>query len=708
MKKTIVLIGAAAFIAVIAMMLPGCSDNAQTTEAPPVTDSTNTTSGTSPETVTDTSSGETDSEPSEDKYNIPVKNYTLIYEDEFDGAVNTSDWRFRTDEKGGGKNLAINVTTSDGKLNIAFAKQGSTYTGGGIISKELFGYGYYETKCTLFAEGGGLHSAFWLMGGSSSDGTTLPKQNTVFEIDGFEFDSNKPDTISFNLNYKLPRVYGLINAYKVESLSGREAVVGFEWLPDRINWYLDGKLMHTVTQDEELLFYAQQSLWLTALANTTMSGSVNDAKLPSKSSFDYIRYYAKPLKNINLIGASGFEYNDNIGQDSSVDMQTPLAFCEKGTAAASKIERSHEAYAGNCMLTHSYTVPYEVHTYQRLYNIPDANYSLSAMVKSTGGEICRIEISGNGTDPVYADIPVTDEWTKVEIASVPVTTNTVTVSVHTKGTADTRVLVDELCFAACEGWETVGAYPYPAKLEALENVGEILVNTKSATYTSSDGWKKSSVIGAEYASTYKLNADESDWAGWTVIPSSDGEFAVSVFNVESAGKVQKQKVSVYEGEKQLCSFNIGAAAGWEEAGKVTLKSGTEYRVRIENTASNKTMRADSVSLRPCDTLEYSKCVMMNTERSFAYVRGVRTNINNVPAPVLRGSTVYIPREWTEKALGITLTGSTESIGGVEYINAAVLGTAGYICGTDGKTVIITDKGAKISSSTYTAAAELFR
>ena len=260
MKKTIVLIGAAAFIAAIAMMLPGCSDNAQTTEAPPVTDSTNTTSGTSPETVTDTSSGETDSEPSEDKYNIPVKNYTLIYEDEFDGAVNTSDWRFRTDEKGGGKNLAINVTTSDGKLNIAFAKQGSTYTGGGIISKELFGYGYYETKCTLFAEGGGLHSAFWLMGGSSSDGTTLPKQNTVFEIDGFEFDSNKPDTISFNLNYKLPRVYGLINAYKVESLSGREAVVGFEWLPDRINWYLDGKLMHTVTQDEELLGHVQSAI----------------------------------------------------------------------------------------------------------------------------------------------------------------------------------------------------------------------------------------------------------------------------------------------------------------------------------------------------------------------------------------------------------------------------------------------------------------
>lgn len=697
-KKTQAVLAAALLI----ICLAGCNGNAVTdtaTDAP--TDSVTEAADTSP--VTDS----TDTAP-EDKYDIPVKDYTLIYEDGFNGALDSKMWRFRTDEKGGGKNLAVNVTTSDGKLNIRFDKQGSTYTGGGIISKELFGYGYYETKCTLFAEGGGLHSSFWLMGGSSNDGTTLPKQNTVFEIDGFEFDSHKPDTISFNLNYKIGRVYGKINDYKVGSLSGREAVVGFEWLPDRISWYLDGKLMHTVTQDEEPLFYAQQSLWLTALANTSMSGSINDSLLPAKTTFDYFRYYAKPLKGINLIGASGFEYNDNIGHENYVDMQTPLAFCEKGSAAASKIERSPDAYAGNCMLTHSYTAPYEVSTYQRLYNIPNASYTLSAMVKSTGGEICRIEVSGNGIEQVYVDIPVTDKWTKVSIPAISVTANTATVTVHTKGTADTRVYVDDISFSSLEGYDATEAHPYPAKLDSLSNVGEILVNTKSATYSSSEGWKKSSVIGAEYASTYKLNATESDWAGWRITPAADGEYAVSVFNVESSGKVQKQKVSVYEGTKQLCTYNIGSKAGWEEAGKVTLKAGVEYSVRIENTAQNKTMRADSVSLRPSDTLAFSECVLMNTDRSYAYVRGLRTNVNNVPPPVIREGVTYLPREWTENNLGKALTGKTESIGGIEYISAAALEDAGHTHGTDGKTVVITEKKNKITNSTIVAASEMFK
>ncbi len=692
----------------LCLLLSGCSGEEQTASQDTAASSFGMPSDTASDTVSDTADVDTEAAPPEDKYDIPVKDYTLIYEDDFNGALDTKMWRFRTDEKGGGKNLAMNVTTSDGKLNINFEKQGSSYTGGGIISKELFGYGYYETKCTLFAEGGGLHSSFWLMGGSANDGTTLPKQNTVFEIDGFEFDSHKPDTISFNLNYKIGRVYGLINDYKVKSLSGREAVAGFEWLPDRINWYLDGKLMHTVTADEQPLFYAQQAMWLTALANTTMSGSINDAKLPAKTTFDYFRYYAKPLKDINLIGSSGFEYNDNIGHENSVDMQTPLSFCEKGSAAASRIERSPDAYAGNCMLTHSYTAPFEVQTYQRLYNIPNAEYALSAMVKSTGAEICRIELSGMGGESVFVDIPAAEKWTEVTIPSVKVTTNTVTVTVHTKGSAQTRVCIDELSFAATEGAEVNAAHHYPARLDSLSSVGEILVNTKSATYSSSEGWKKSSVIGAEYASTYKLNAAPDDWAGWRVTPSADGEYTVSVFNVEASGKVQKQRVSVYEGTKQLCTYNIGSKAGWEESGKVTLKAGVEYSVRIENTAQNKTMRADSVSLRPSDTLEYSECVLMHTERAYAYIKGVRTNINDVPSPVVRAGVTYLPREWTEEALGVKLEGRGEQIDGVEYVFAAQLDAVGYTQGTDGKTVVIVKKGTEISAGTYSAAAELFK
>ncbi len=109
------------------------------------------------------------------KPNIPNADdfgYVLVFSDEFDGtSLNSEHWKYRTDEKAGGVNQRSNVSVHDGRLYIKFDREDGKYTGGGIISKELFGYGFYETKCTLFAEGGGLHSSFWLMGGARSGDT---------------------------------------------------------------------------------------------------------------------------------------------------------------------------------------------------------------------------------------------------------------------------------------------------------------------------------------------------------------------------------------------------------------------------------------------------------------------------------------------------------------------------------------------------------
>ncbi len=640
--------------------------------------------------------------PQEEKYE-----YTLVFSDEFDGtSLDTTLWKYRTDEKGDGVNEADNVFVRDGRLYIKFDKENDKYTGGGIISKSLFGYGYYETKCTLFAEGGGLHSSFWLMGGSGN-GKDLPRENLVFEIDGFEFDSNEPENMSFNLNYKIGKSYGLINKKEVSSISQREIVCGFEWLPDRINWYLDSELVHTVKGEDEPLFYASQAVWLTALANTTMSGKIDDSLLPAYSSFDYFRYYARLQKNENIAGAGGFEYNCNIDFVSKTNMQYPIAFCEDGDEACSFIEDRDDAYAGRCVLVHQSKEKkaYEVRTYQTLSNIPNGRYTFSCMVKGSG----NFEGSKISAGIDSAEIDVCEQWSEIKLTSVEVKDNTITLSISSKSPDGSGVLyIDELSFYAEEGAELSPAPQYPGRIREGQRIGEMVFNTKSASFKTSVGWKKSSIIGAEYGSVYKLNATEDDYALWSFSALSGGSYDISVYNIESSGKVQKQKVCVYENGKLKASFNCGACAGWEYLGSVDLSYGGKCEIRIENLPGNRTMRADSVKITPLSSPLYSECVLMHMDKHRAYVLGEMSRLNDVPLPMMMDGELYLPKKWTESALGVALTGELEICKGIEYIKHTALSDAGMDIYKDSSGAIVIYPIGKCSDmSVLGAVSDLF-
>ena len=135
---------------------------------------------------------------------VPCSGYQMLYEEEFAGSLNLKDWMYRTGERLGGYNLPENVFTKDGRLfqQMVYKDiQGKKcITGGGIISRRLFGYGYYETKCKLFSATGGMHSSFWSMGLNGGDGEKMPVINTVYEIDGYEVDSHSPRRLTCNLN----------------------------------------------------------------------------------------------------------------------------------------------------------------------------------------------------------------------------------------------------------------------------------------------------------------------------------------------------------------------------------------------------------------------------------------------------------------------------------------------------------------------------
>ena len=127
----------------------------------------------------------------------PSRDYELMFEDNFDGGqLNEATWAYREGPRTSGTwinglNRKENVFLKDGNLVIRCQVEtinGKTEnTGGGVISRANFGYGYYETRSKPFMAGKGVHSAFWQAGGNW-DGKP-DANNNIFEIDSYEIDS---------------------------------------------------------------------------------------------------------------------------------------------------------------------------------------------------------------------------------------------------------------------------------------------------------------------------------------------------------------------------------------------------------------------------------------------------------------------------------------------------------------------------------------
>ena len=96
---------------------------------------------------------------------FPPAGYKLRWLDTFDGAsLDLSNWMYRTDVKASSSQTPDNVRVEGGNLVISMRKQedrGKQYTGGGVISREHFHYGYFEARAKLFG-GAGWHESVGL------------------------------------------------------------------------------------------------------------------------------------------------------------------------------------------------------------------------------------------------------------------------------------------------------------------------------------------------------------------------------------------------------------------------------------------------------------------------------------------------------------------------------------------------------------------
>lgn len=369
----------------------------------------------------------------------PSKDYELLYEEAFKGdSLNTNDWRYREGFRGGGSmfnnslNRSQNVSVSNNELHIATYQEmvdgKLCNTGGGVISRHQFGYGYFETLSKPFMGARGVHSSFWQAGGCRGN-------NNLFEIDGYEIDSKQPMGCH-NLYIHNDVPWPTRDHQPLSFLPDGGYLMGYEFTPEGVIFYENGKKISRADWNE---LTAAQTILLTALNGT---GKVDEGAV-GDTTFQYFRYYAKDYPGVNLLPNGDFEYTQK-----NYDLTKPLAWEQTSLPPGSGVITEGGASHGNFKLRQgNETAPYEVTSKQTLEFLRNGDYELTAAVRSSGGqERASLTVSGYGGEPLVIPVTASGEWTPVSLPKIPVTSHQVTIEVASKGAAGQWLEVDDIRF----------------------------------------------------------------------------------------------------------------------------------------------------------------------------------------------------------------------------------------------------------------------
>ncbi len=185
------------------------------------------------------------------------KGYTLKWEEQFNGtSLNRDDWNVELHEPGWVNNelqeyvdSEKNIYVKDGNLVIKPVKTvGSdgkvSYTSGRINTqnKHNFKYGLFEARLKVPA-GQGYLPAFWMMPANENLYGQWPRCG---EIDIMEVLGNETSTSYGTIHYGNPHSESQgKHTLEKGNFSDEYHTFSVEWEPGKINWYVDGKLIHT-------------------------------------------------------------------------------------------------------------------------------------------------------------------------------------------------------------------------------------------------------------------------------------------------------------------------------------------------------------------------------------------------------------------------------------------------------------------------------
>lgn len=220
--------------------------------------------------------------------------YQLVWADEFDGpTLDMAEWTHRTGVSHESCQRPENISIENKAVRISLKKEpfgGKAFTGGGVITRKSYRYGYFETRAKM-SGARGWHEAFWTTFIDSLVREQIKRiqfdpKETRIEIDGFEHFANH-DGHTFS--------YGIIEWYPSHGSISRDLAkvdadvneafhtYGFEVAPDYINFYFDGRLLRSV--DMRDIPWCPFYVWLTCIATKA------DAEPEGACWFDYLRIY---------------------------------------------------------------------------------------------------------------------------------------------------------------------------------------------------------------------------------------------------------------------------------------------------------------------------------------------------------------------------------------------------------------------------------
>lgn len=172
-------------------------------------------------------------------------------------------------------------------------KEFKDYTGGGLITKQAFRYGYYETRAKLWGDQG-WHPAFWtaISNGGAMDFTS---EDPRIEIDILENDTINPNRYEYVLHrWGPPGKAGSGAALGgLPDLSADFYIWGAEFLPETVRFYFND--VYRGELDVSSYAHNDQHVYLSCIAKTISNPdqTVDTTNLPGDIQFDYFRFYSK-------------------------------------------------------------------------------------------------------------------------------------------------------------------------------------------------------------------------------------------------------------------------------------------------------------------------------------------------------------------------------------------------------------------------------
>lgn len=249
----------------------------------------------------------------------PSTLYGLAWEETFNGSsVDTSRWNFRTDVKVLSAQLAANAVIDNGQLSLLMKQEnvsGMNYTGAGVVSKQQFGYGYFEVRAKNTTNTG-WHNSFWMMAG---DGSNTYAAGRYLEIDQAEIETADQTHIPSGLNIwngqagtggKLAAPRCATYAPGV-NLTAAYHTYGADWREGAIDFYFDGVKYCTIAYSTTQYRQDPVNIWLTAIAYRT---PVSVGGTPQY--YDTVRFYKKDQYVMN--GRYGYSESGSGWQDSTL------------------------------------------------------------------------------------------------------------------------------------------------------------------------------------------------------------------------------------------------------------------------------------------------------------------------------------------------------------------------------------------------------